>query len=86
MIINHNIPKLMGHNKSSAKRKTLSVFIKKLAKSHTSYLTAHLEAVKEKETNTPKSSRWQEITKLRDEINKLERKRTIQRMNQKLVL
>jgi hypothetical protein len=50
--------------------------------SYTSSLTAHLEALELKETNLPKRSRWQEIIKLKAEINQVETKRTIQRINQ----
>ena len=59
----------------------LSTFIKKLERSYTRNLTVYLKAVKEKEANTPKRSRWQEIVKLRAGINQLETKRTIQRIN-----
>jgi DNA-binding HxlR family transcriptional regulator len=50
-------------------------------KSSTTSLTAHLKALEQKEANPPKRSRWQEIVKLRAEINQMERKRTIQRIN-----
>jgi hypothetical protein len=43
-------------------------------------LTAHLKTLEQKEANTPKRSRWQEI-KLRDDLNQVETKRTIQRIN-----
>jgi hypothetical protein len=57
-------------------------FIKKLEISHTSNLTAHLKALEQKEANTPKrNSQMQEIVKCRAEINQLETKRTIQRIN-----
>ena len=52
---------------------TLSGFIKKLEKSHTSNLTAYLKALEKKEANTPKKSRWQEIIKLRAKINQKQR-------------
>jgi len=39
-------------------------------------LTAHLKAPEQKETNTLKKSRRQEIIKLRTEINQVETKRT----------
>ena len=55
----------------------LSVSKKKLEKAYTSSLTAHLEPLELKEANSPKRSRWQEIIKLRDEINQVETKRTI---------
>jgi hypothetical protein len=52
-----------------------------LERSYTSNLTAHLIALEQKEENTPKRSRWQELIKLRAEINELETKKTIQRIN-----
>jgi hypothetical protein len=45
-------------------------------------LTAHLKSLEKKEANLPKRSRWQEIIKLRAEINQVETKRIIQRLNQ----
>ena len=59
----------------------LSASKKKLERAYTSSLTAHLKALEQKEANTPKRSRWQEIIKLRAEINQVETKRTIQRIN-----
>ena len=59
-----------------------STFIKKLERSCTSNLTSHLKSLEQKEVNTYKKSRWQEIIKLRAEINKIEIKRTIQRINE----
>jgi hypothetical protein len=44
-------------------------------------LRAHLRALEQKETNTPKRSRQQEIIKLRAEIKQVETKITIQRIN-----
>jgi hypothetical protein len=41
----------------------------------------HLKALEQKEANTPKKSRWQEIITFRAEINKIETKRT-QGMNE----
>ena len=66
----------MGHNEGSPKRKTytLSASKKKLERTYTSSLTAHIEALKLKEENSPKRSRWQEIIKLRAEINQIETK------------
>ena len=52
----------------------LSASKKKLERAHTSSLTAHLEALEEKEANSPKRSRRQEIIKLRAEINQVETK------------
>ena len=51
----HNIPKLMGHKVVlRGKFIALSDFIKKLARSHTSNLIAHLKALEQKEASTPK--------------------------------
>jgi hypothetical protein len=64
----------MGYNESSAKEKVLmktNDFIKKLERSYTSNITAHLKVLEQKEANTPKRSRWQEIIKMKAEINKI---------------
>ena len=52
----------------------LSASKKKAERAYTSSLTAHLEALELKEANSPKRSRWQEIIKLRTEINQVETK------------
>ena len=54
---------------------------KKLEGAYTSRLTAPLRALEQKEANTHKRSRRQEIIKLKAEINQVETKRTIQRIN-----
>jgi hypothetical protein len=59
----------------------LSASKKKLERAHTSSLITHLKALEQEEENTPKRSRRQEIIKLRAEINQVETKRTIQRIN-----
>jgi hypothetical protein len=76
--------KLMRHNEGSPKRETHSpnCLQKETRESVTSSLTSHLDALELKEANSPKRSRQQEIIKLRDEINQVETKRTIQRINQ----
>jgi hypothetical protein len=55
---------------------------KKLESAHTSNLTTHLKAIEQKEANSSKRSRRQEIIKLRGKINQVETRRTIQRINQ----
>ena len=72
----------MGHNESISKRKTLALSAskKKLERAHTSSLTTHLNALEQKEANSPKRSRWREIIKLRGEINQVETRRTVQRI------
>jgi hypothetical protein len=63
------------------KLKALSASQKELERAYTSSLTAHLKALEQKETNILKRSRGQEIIKLRAEINQVETKRTIERIN-----
>jgi hypothetical protein len=78
-------PNLMGHNESIPNRKIHSSECHQKEtreRAHTSSLTAHLEALEEKEANSPKRSRLQELIKLRAEINQVERKRSIERINQ----
>jgi len=48
----------------------LSSSKKKLERAYTSSLTAHLNALEQKEANSTKRSRWQEIIKLRSETTK----------------
>jgi hypothetical protein len=52
----------------------LSASKKNLQRAYMSSLTAHLKAVEQKEANSPKMSRQQEIIKLRAEINQIETK------------
>jgi hypothetical protein len=59
------------------KFKALSAGKKKLERSYTRILTAHLKALEQKEINTPKRSRQQEIIKLRTEINQVETKELV---------
>jgi hypothetical protein len=59
----------------------LSASKKKLGRVYTSSLIEHLKALEQKEANTPKRSRWQEIIKFSAEINQIETKRAIQRIN-----
>jgi hypothetical protein len=74
----------MRHNESISKRKTHSseCLLKRLERAHTSSLTTHLKGLEQKEANSPKRSRQQEIIKLRDKINQVETRRTIQKINQ----
>ena len=60
----------------------LSASKKKLEQAYRSSLTAHLKSLEQKEANSPKRSRRQELIKFRAEINQVETKRTIQRSNQ----
>jgi hypothetical protein len=61
------------------KLKSLSAPNKKLERAYTDSLTAQLKALEQKEANSPKRSRGQEIIKLRAAINQVETKRMIQK-------
>ncbi|KAL6083441.1 hypothetical protein STEG23_018678, partial [Scotinomys teguina] len=61
----------------------LNAHMKKLEKSHINELTAHLKALEQEEAKSPRRNRHKEIIKLRAEINKIETKKTIQRINEK---
>lgn len=79
----HSILKLMEQNElSRTKFIALNAFINKSVRSHTSNLTAYLEALKQKEASTSKKSRRREIIKFRAEIVRIKTKRTIQRINE----
>jgi hypothetical protein len=60
----------------------LSASKKKLERAYTSSLTTHLKALENKEVNSPKRSRQQEIIRIRGEINQVET-RIIQIINQR---
>jgi hypothetical protein len=62
---------------------SLSASKRKPERAHTSNLTTHLKALEQKEANSPKRNRWQKIMKLLGEINQVETRRTIQRINQR---
>ena len=64
------------------KLKALDAYMKNLEKSHTGDLTAQLKVLEQLEANSPRRSRWQKIMKLWAEINIIETKRTIQRINE----
>jgi hypothetical protein len=70
-------PKLWDTMKAVLRGKliALSASKKKLGRAYTSNLTAHLKAQEQKEANTLKRSRWQEIFILRTEINQVETKK-----------
>ena len=61
----------------------LSASKKRLERAQTNSLTAQLKSLEKKEANSPKRRRWQEIIKLRAEINQVETKRTIYKESRK---
>jgi hypothetical protein len=60
----------------------LSAAKKNVDSAYTSSLTTHLKALEQKEANSPKRSKSQEIIKPRAKINQVETKRNIYRINQ----
>ena len=79
---NTTYPDLWDKMKAVLREKliALSVPKKKLERVHISNLTAQLKALEQKEADTPKKSRGQEIIKIRAEINQIETKRTIEKI------
>jgi hypothetical protein len=69
--------KVQHTHEISTKLMALSASKKKLERATTSSLTAYLKALEQKDTNTPKRNRQQEIIKLRAEINQVETTRII---------
>jgi hypothetical protein len=61
----------MGHKEIIGKRKliALSASKKKLKRAYSYNLTVHMKSLEQREANTLKMSRWQEIIKLSAEIN-----------------
>jgi hypothetical protein len=57
--------------------------MEKLERSHNDTLKAHLKVLEQKETDTPKRSRWQKTVKFRVEINQVETKKIIQKNSRK---
>jgi len=60
---------------------SLSSLVKKMERSYTRNLTAHLRVLEQKDSNSPQRSRQLEIVKVRAVINQIETKRTVQRIN-----
>ena len=59
----------------------LSTSKKKLERAYISNLTAQLKALEQNKADIPKKSRRQEIIKIRAEIDQIETKRTIEKIN-----
>jgi hypothetical protein len=53
-----------------------------IKKTETSQIMMHFKLLEKQEQTEPKISRWREKIKVRDEINEIETKQTIQRINE----
>ena len=73
----------MGCSKSSSKREVYSykAYLKKKENSQVNNLTLHLKKLEKAEQMKPKLSRRKEIIKIRAEINEIETKKTIAKIN-----
>jgi hypothetical protein len=60
----------------------MSAYIKKTERSQINDLMIHLKLLKKQEQANPKTIRRREIIKIRAEINEIETKKTIQRINE----
>ena len=59
----------------------IQAYLKKQEKSQVSYLTLHWKELEKEEPTKPKVSRRKEIIKIRAQINKIETKKTIAKIN-----
>ena len=59
----------------------IQAYLKKKEKSQINNLTLHLKELEKEEQTKPKVSRWKEIIKIRAEINEIETKKTIPKIN-----
>ena len=59
----------------------IQAFLKKEARSQIDNLTLHLNELEKEEQKRPKVSRRKEITKIKEEINKIEIQKTIEKIN-----
>jgi hypothetical protein len=72
-------------NKQKTKTTTTTTS-KNLERAYTSSLTAHLKTLEQKEANTPKRRRQQEITKLRNQPSRNKKNYAKNQQNQELIL
>ena len=73
----------MGRSKSSSKREFIAIqaYLKKQEQSQVNNLTLQLKGLEKEEQTKPKVSRRKEIIKIRAEINEVETKKTIAKIN-----
>ena len=72
----------MGHGEGSPEREIhCDTGLKKIETLQINNLTLHLQELDEQQQTKPRASRRKEITKIRTELNDIETKRTIKRIN-----
>ena len=83
MTTKHNDPKPMGGNQSSSKRDIYSntILLQETRQPQINNLTLHIKEQEKEEQTKPKVSRRKEIIKIRAEINEIETKKTIAKIN-----
>ena len=59
----------------------IQAYLKRIETFQTNNLTLHLQELEEQQQTKPRASRRKEITKIREELNDIESKRTILRIN-----
>ena len=74
----------MGHSKGSLRGKfiAIQVYLKRIQTAQINNLTVHLQELKEQQQRQPRASRRKEVTKIRAELNDIEPKSTILRINE----
>jgi hypothetical protein len=75
----------VGHSKDRAKGKVYSykcLHLKKTKTSQINNIMMKLKLLEKQEQTKSKTSRWREIKTIRDKINEIETKQTIQRNNE----
>ena len=74
----------MGHSKGSSEREVhrIQAYLKKTETFQTNNLTLNLQEHEEQQQRQPRASRRKEITKIRAELNDIETKSTILRINE----
>ena len=80
----YNIPNLWDAAKAILRAKFIAInaYLKKLEKSQVNNLYLHLKELEKEEQTKPKVSRRREIIKIGAEINKIETKKTIEKINE----
>ena len=84
MKTNSQQPKIMGHSKGSPEREVHSdtSLSEKNRNFQINNLTLHLQELEEQQQRQPRASRRKELTKIRAELNDVETKSTILRINE----